>query len=313
MKKGICLIAALILTASIPGAAYAGTVPEPAAVEYSVPEKTDTSVLKLQKWNGSTRLKPDTCYYAEGSVTLKGSVTLPESSMLVIRNGAALKIGSGGKLFVRGAVAVHSGGRINIASKGAITLKSGAVMVNNGTLAVSGGGKLLDYGYLQSQGKINLKGTLKALNNGVLACESIAKKSSSAVLSGENSGIGDRPLYMVQELEEYENDKLSLFDEHTGETTELSGRKSVKKLLQSFEGVLYMYAGEMGLNPGEMVCDSIIDYQYQQIVESGGKMICGISEWGGIPVIEKADWDTEELSGCFYQAVLGKPDSAYFA
>lgn len=315
MKRFFSLLISVFLSVAVLCIlAYADPVPATDTIRYSAPEKTDTGVLKAGNWNGKSALKPNTCYFVEGKVTVNRATVIPESSMLVIRNGALLRLGAGARLYVKGAVAIHSDGKLNVAENGILILKSTSVMVNNGTLAISKGGKVLNYGYLQSQGIISLKGSLKTLKSGTLACADITKKSTAAVLSGKKSGIDKRPLYMVQELESYEGEELSLFDMYTGEGSVISDKTTAKKLLRSFESVLYMYSGEMGLNPGEMVCDVMIDYQYQQFVEISehNSIICGISEWGGIPIVEKNDWDNEELSGCFYQAVLGKPDRAFF-
>lgn len=315
MKKiFIFLISVIMAVAGLSMSAYADFSLDTDTIHYSAPEKTDTSVLKIRNWNGKSALKSNTCYFIEDKVTVNKTIVIPESSMLVIRNGALLRIEKDAKLYVKGAVVIHSEGKLNIADNGNIILKSTSVMVNNGTLAISKGGKLLNYGYLQSQGVISLKGSLKTLKNGTLACTDIVKKSTSAVLSGEQSDIDKRPLYMVQELEVYEGQKLSLSNEYTGDSSVISDKASVKKLLLSFESVLYMYAGEMGLNPNEMVVDVTIDYGYRQYAEISGQyiIICGISAWDGMPIIEKADLDNEELSGCFYQKVLGKSDEELF-
>lgn len=315
MKRFFSLLISVFFSAAVLSiSAYADPVPATDTVRYSAPKKVDTNVLKTSDWNGKSALKSDTCYFVEGKVTVNKSTVIPESSMLVIRNGALLRLGAGAKLYVKGAVAIHSGGKLNVAENGALILKSTSVMVNNGALAISKGGEMSNYGYLQSQGMISLKGSLKVLKNGRLACADVMKKSNDAVLSGEKYSIDKRPLYLVQELENYEGEELSLFDMHTGEDSVISDKTSAKKLLRSFESILYMYSGEMGLNPGEMACDVMIDYQYQQYVEIKGQhnIICGISDWGGIPIVEKYDWDNEELSGCFYQAVLGRPDRSVF-
>lgn len=315
MKSIISIIISAIISVGILGtSSYAEQVLPETAVSYSVPEKTDNSVLNTKIWDGKSAMKPNACYFVEKKVTVKKSAVIPKSSMLVIRNGALLRLDAGKKLYVKGAVAIHSGGKLNVAENGTLILKSTSVTVNNGTLAISKGGKVLNYGMLQSEGNINLKGTLKTMNNGTLSCHEIMQKTKSAVLSGKIKDIDNRPMYMVQELENYENQELSLFDMYTGEETVISDKAATKKLLMSFEGILYKYAGEMGLNPGEMVCDVIIDYQYQQFVEINDQddIICGISDWGGIPIVEVNDWDRELLSGCFYQAVLGKPDQSFF-
>lgn len=310
------VIAAAVITAALPCTAFADGNDVNSSVvsvrENGIPAAAETSSLQTAEWNGGTELQENTCYFVEGSVTINKAVVLPESSMLVVRRGALLRIGSGGKLTAKGAVAVHTGGKLHIARGGAAILKSTSVTVINGTLAVSGGGYAGIYGYAQSEGAVNVKGRLSILKNGVLATDKV-QSHESAVIMGEPESIGKRPLYMVQELESAESGDLKLFSEITGEEAVISEKTDKKAVLRGFEGILYKYCGEIELPEKTPADDFLIDIQYEISVEGKTQngenhVICGISGWGGVPTVEATDFD-RKLIGCYYQAVTGRANT----
>lgn len=279
------------------------------------PETFDTVTLKTADWNGKSALKANTCYFVEKTATVTKSVSLPESSMIVVKNGANLRIASGKKLLINGVLAVHTGAKINPMKGGSVIFKSKSVSVINGTLAVSKGGYAGIYGYVQCGGAVNVKGSLSILNNGSLVCGKAVKEYSTAKISGAPA-IADkesRPLYMIQELEPAQRLDISLFSESNGNSAVISAVSDKREVIRSFESVLYQYSGEIELPiaADEFMMD--IGYLYEGKTVGAQRdtdnVSFGITRWNGIPMIVSNNWE-DELTGCYYSAVRGKPDTS---
>ena len=297
----------------VPAGALAPDTLSTAAVQVNgIPAETDTKVITPCHWGGKAVLRSNVCYYIDDTVTINKKLVLPESSMLVVRNGGTLRISSGGKLTLKGAAVIHDGGKLHISKSGSLIVKSTSVLVNYGTLAVSRGGCAGIYGYAQSEGSVNVKGRLYITKNGILAADKVMKYSGSSV-KGSVQPLPERPLYYAQQLEPAEERTMTIFSNETGREY-TAGQSERKKVATAFEAVLYKYAGEITLPENTPACDYIIDIHYNTIAEvtqdDGTKhIVCGCSNWGGIPVIEDNDFD-RVLTGCYYQAVLGKQDKS---
>ncbi|MGN1340172.1 MAG: hypothetical protein ACI4WS_07755 [Oscillospiraceae bacterium] len=318
MKKQFLgvILGAAIMGACI-SASAAALAPETISVQSEqqdgIPVKTDTKLLDSRLLGGQTKLKADTCYFVEDTVTIDSNLVLPESSMIVIRNGGTLRISSGGKLTLKGSAVIHDKGKVHISKGGALVVKSTSALVNYGTIAVSKGGYAGIYGYAQSEGAVNVKGRLYILKNGVLAAEKVKKYNGSAV-KGEVQPLPKRPLYFAQQLGIAEGSDMYVFSEINGEEYHVESESERSMVAKSFEKVLYKYAGEIVLPEMTPACDYIIDIQYEVFAEIAGdggtkRIISGTTDWGGIPFVEENDFD-RVLHGCYYQAVLGSQDKA---
>ena len=313
----ITVLAAAAIATAIPSAsasAYSSVVDHNSRFDEGIPQPIKTERMKIAEWDGRTSLKANTCYFVEHSVSVKGSYSLPESSMLIVKNNACLKVS--GKILVNGTVAVHSGAKLNIKNCGSVIFKSKSLNVINGTLAISKGGYAGIYGYVQCGGAINVKGSLKIINNGKLVCNKAIKRYPSAKIRGKEVISSEPPLYFVQELPVGENENIELVDNlKTGKTTVISGAKEKDVLIKSFESVLYKNSGEIDLSQNESEKEFVmLTYPGLYAQTESGNVWFGITDWNGIPLSEDMTSlpDKETLDGYFYFIVKGMPDEELF-
>lgn len=224
MKKLISLLTALALGLLM-------CIPAVAA------DSTGAAPFSVAEWQGNSSISDGNCCFVTRNTSITTDVTVPEDSMLVVTDGAALKIS--GKLTVKGTLAVHDDAKINVRKGGTLLLGRNSITVANGEIAISRGGKLRNYGYLQSSGRTAVKGTLKNYSRGTFAYSAAPLAYSGGRISGGRTRISGAPLYYVQELESLAGNDMKLFDEHTGETAYTNFNEL--PLIRSAEAVLYKY------------------------------------------------------------------------
>lgn len=306
MKKIItslaALIAAALMTAALPAAAE--TI---GRNEYGIPQAVETDRLYHTDYTGVYLMFKDNCYIVEKSITLKHSVTLPRNSMLLVRDGAVLKVPDGITLTVKGAMLVHNKAKVNVMNGGSLVVRDTSTSVVNGTLAVSKGGSAEIGGYIQG-GTVNVKGKLTVDDGGTLIY-SRRTIYPSAEVSGELTRAQGIPEYMILELEETEGKLARYTDKKSGES---AMSEEGMNLCREFEPVLYKYSGEMELPEGMELDEYLEMLEYDCTVEfetESGTIKLGSNSWNGIPIIDSAEG---ELKGRFYSAVMGnKPDVSY--
>ncbi len=314
-----------LLSASVSISGYAA---ENSIVDYDyrfdegIPAPIKTEQLKISDWDGKAKLKKNTCYFVENSITVSKTFTLPESSMLIIKNNACLKLAKNGKLLVSGTLAIHEGAKINVRSGGSLIVKSTSVGVVNGTLAVSSGGYTGVYGYLQCSGDINLKGKLYILKQGTVSCEqAINVKSRGAKLKGEPDLmlLDERPRYMINELTAANDPKNSvwLYSFLTGNGEFVADKDDKKALVRGFESVLYEYAGEVDMPDKYIPEEYNMDLQLKLVAQIVNTQTedeiarYGVSFWNGTFF---STYDSiDDVKGYCYSVIKGRPDEKIFA
>lgn len=281
----------------------------------SLPASEKTEVLKCVDWNGKTKLKDNTCYFVCKNTTLTKSFTLPESSMLVIRNNARLVIGKNGKLYSKGVIIIHTDGSLNV-RYGSLCLKASSVTAANGKLSVSKGGKASLYGYAEfsSSGAVSINGKLSVLNNGKLAVKNEPKVLSSGVLKGTPELLAPeaKMMYFFDELYLRANEVLKLDYNNIGRVCVLQDETTViKKLLDNFESVIYKYSGDVYLLPNDdeqefygFDLPTHMNLRFLDVTDSYKRLprvTTGISYWNGI-----ARYDA------YYCVYKGRADQSLF-
>ncbi|MDE6031364.1 MAG: hypothetical protein K2G32_07075, partial [Oscillospiraceae bacterium] len=106
MKSFIGRLFAIITAAAV--AAASAVLPATAESDFGERDKngiptvtaTELKPLDILSFSGKYDLFENSCYFAEKTMVLERDITVPESSMLVIRNGINLKIGAGVTLTV---------------------------------------------------------------------------------------------------------------------------------------------------------------------------------------------------------------------
>lgn len=301
----VIAIAAMSAAAILPASAETGFGERG---ENGIPLAVGSEPLDVVVLSGKYELIKNACYLAEKTMVLERDLTLPESSMLVVRDGINLKIGAGVTLTVNGTLAVHSGSKVNVMNGGSLVVSGTSTSVVNGTLAVSKGGSAEIDGYVQG-GAVNVKGKLTVSDGGTLTY-SRKKIFPSAEIGGELTRARGIPEYLILELEETEDKPALITDKESGKS-EMTGYNV--NICRDFEPILYKYSGEMEL-PENMELDEylkMLDYDCSIEIETeSGTVKVGSNSWNGIPVIDSTEGG---LKGRFYSAVMGSnPDVDYY-
>ena len=196
-------------------------------------------VLESREWTGGDP-EPESCYFIEKNTTISKPVTLPASSMLVISDGAQVKLTS--TFTAEGAFVVHSGSKLNIRKGGSLVLKKDSVGLINGYLAISRGGKLRNYGLLHTAGKAAVKGVLKCYNGSEYVYAKKPEVSGGGKIIGGMRKLaeGEYPLYHVEELSAAFDTPLLLTDTTHGTGCGVaSDSEKCRQLIHQLEAVLY--------------------------------------------------------------------------
>lgn len=276
--------------------------------EYGIPLPVETGDIGYKDYTGVYLMFKENCYIVEESITLQRSVTLPKSSMLLVRDGAVLKIPDGITLTVKGAMLVHDKAKVNVMNGGSLVVSGTSTSVVNGTLAVSKGGSAEIGGYVQG-GTVNVKGKLTVSDGGTMIYNR-KKIYPYAEVSGELTRARGIPEYMILELEETEDKPALITDKESGKS-EMTGYNV--NICRDFEPILYKYSGEMELPENVELEEYLKMLEYDCSIEietESGTVKVGSNSWNGIPVIDSTEGG---LKGRFYSAVMGSnPDVDYY-
>ncbi len=290
-----------------------------------LPIVSEHPVLKQKEWNGKSSFKENTCYFVSREITMTGSRTLPESSMLVVENGGKLIVDDKAKLYVKGAIAIHSKGRLT--NNGYIVLKSTSVCVINGKMMVNNSGSAAVYGDVQvsKTGIFAVKGSAAVYKNGRIFNFGMVRqmRPDAAMPEYIDHSPDDNPIYIAEEYSDYlDYDMTISYIYGVGLELVVDDLTEKRELIRSFESIVYKYDGDFamgapfGLNSiySMRICDLDNCYwAYGQWV--GDSIDYGvIRSWNGTLIFSNT-WD-EELSaatGAFYSSVLGKADESLFA
>lgn len=309
MKKFIGRLFAVITAAAV--AAASAVLPAAAESDFGERDKngipmvtaTELKPFDILSFSGKYDLFENSCYFAEKTMVLKRDITVPESSMLVVRNGINLKIGAGVTLTVNGTLAVHSGSKLNVMKGGSLVLGDSSVSVIS-TLAVSRGGNALAEGYAQCA-SVNVKGALNVSEGGTLTYEK-NKIYSGGKASGITKAEG-APRYVVWELDAAAENDIKLTDTRSGQDMICNDVQSKRDVIRSFESVLYRYNGKIQLPISVTAAEFQEELGYVvegEIQSDEGVVRFGTTPWLGVALVDRTD-NERVLEGSFYSVVKG--------
>lgn len=296
----------------ITAAAVAAAMALPASAKPSFGERDKNGIpmalggepLDILSFSGKYDLLEKSCYFAEKTMVLERDLTLPESSMLVVRDGINLKVGAGVTLTINGTLAVHSGSKLNVMKGGNLVLGESSVAVVNGTLAVSRGGSAFAEGYAQCA-NVNVKGALGVSEGGTLTYEN--RKIYSGGRADGITKAEEAPRYMVWELDAASDNDIKMTDTRIGLELICDDVLSKRDVVRSFESILYEYNGEIQLPISVTAAEFQKELGYAvegEIVSDEGVLCFGTTPWLGMSVIDRTDND-RVLDGSFYSIVKG--------
>lgn len=199
-----------------------------------VPAGASGEVLQWWDWDTTLNIRKEDANYVVADQTIPWSTKIPEGAMMIVSNGAALKIKK--NFTVNGVLIVHSGSKVLVQSGGSLIIGKNGVVVSEGTVSVSKGGKLRCYGDLQTSGKVAVKGVLKTYSTGKFTYDIAPRAYSGGKLMGRRSKITDMPEYYIEDLRSLEGKPLHVRFEETREEMNIT---CDRQIIRSAAVVLY--------------------------------------------------------------------------
>lgn len=185
-------------------------------------------------WNGRTKLAENTVYYVDKEVKLTITRTLPESSLLVIRDGGKLTVEKGAALYIRGCLGVGERGILEVDGK--LVLNSTGVTGVNGSIYAAEGCEVKVYGdaYIYRDGLFSVSGSVKVLNRGVLYYANDFRLYNNGAITGSTQRISGMELDRLQFKAEYQTDAMMRFyDRENRITYKVTHQNFIKKVCEA--------------------------------------------------------------------------------
>jgi hypothetical protein len=142
-------------------------------------------------WNGFDKMKDNTVYVVTDNLLMSVDRVIPDSSMLVIKEGCSLNIIGGATLYCEGNLGIEYSGVINLSS-GRLVLNSGGVAGVSGSLYIDQSSEVKIYSgfYVYFGGAVLLSGKMSAINYGCVYQRDSIRTFGDSKLEGKTQALG---------------------------------------------------------------------------------------------------------------------------